>query len=765
VEEQSDGAGITPAALGWVGYTGLLEKGPVNKLSICATSTLWAKRHGGIIPESLLPDAAQDFYNLANGAGGIATVRVTDGNEVPAQMVLYARIAGTQTVMGLVQAANGGRWGGKWKRWTAKISNLSQVAQTTLTTNLTNAWKTDEWKGGWLIFDALPNAKFAIVGNTSAGVITVSADSTMATAMATQTDLRYYLTLDNTDGQAANFTGSKALSLAIADGQNDSDGEFSFQVYVDGSLVDNYDNLNCDPSSPNYWVNVINNDQGNDEITVTDEWTGAYTPSVRPANVYGMTTAALSQPTVLTAVINEFSVNSVGGGDPTFALGTVTDAHLPQIITVTMTSATQGTVKSDRYGSFTGTLHLGTLFTPDVAWAPPFTLTAGGTALAANDTITIVFKPLMANTLVGGYLYPDKVNAKRTKFRIVANDHNTITIAGGNDMTMTGNAGSEATEFMVVAPQEFTGGRDGNADISDAAYTSVPWDTNASPYNDLIGLNLGLVKMATPGITSTTVQNAGKAYCEAKNYQYRVEVPSNIGVNDDFQVIEYINDTLGRSDMGVVTHPSYGYVPDPDPIAANAGKMKLISLTGMIHGREASMAANWQGYHKAEAGQDATLPRLLRLPTGTRKLDEEDLNPVGIGIIKKSAGNYVLWGDRTICIDTTWTWKHQREQMSYYEHVFLENFDWIVFAINDSQSDNSVKTALNNFFLPEWNKRALQGTKFTDAAVIKVDSELNTPAVRAAGNKIASVTLWLADTTERLIIRIGKQGIFTAPAS
>ena len=29
-------------------------------------------------------------------------------------------------------------------------------------------------------------------------------------------------------------------------------------------------------------------------------------------------------------------------------------------------------------------------------------------------------------------------------------------------------------------------------------------------------------------------------------------------------------------------------------------------------------------------------------------------------------------------------WKHQREQMSYYENVMRENFDWIVFDINDS---------------------------------------------------------------------------------
>ena len=69
-------------------------------------------------------------------------------------------------------------------------------------------------------------------------------------------------------------------------------------------------------------------------------------------------------------------------------------------------------------------------------------------------------------------------------------------------------------------------------------------------------------------------------------------------------------------------------------------------------------------------------------------------------------------------------------------------------------------SALVNFFLPEWAvKRALQGTTFDEAASIKVDSDINTPTTRAAGDLNAEVTLWLADTVERFIIGIGQSGI------
>ena len=127
-------------------------------------------------------------------------------------------------------------------------------------------------------------------------------------------------------------------------------------------------------------------------------------------------------------------------------------------------------------------------------------------------------------------------------------------------------------------------------------------------------------------------------------------------------------------------------------------------------------------------------------------------------------GYFVLWGDRTLHLDPAWKFKHHRELMSYYEHVLQENFDFIVFAINDPETEAVALTTLNAFFLPEFVKRAIRGSKFTDAAVIKIDSENNTNATRAAGDLFADISLRLADTVERFIIRIGKQGIFESVA-
>src|SRR5690606_10614313 len=133
---------------------------------------------------------------------------------------------------------------------------------------------------------------------------------------------------------------------------------------------------------------------------------------------------------------------------------------------------------------------------------------------------------------------------------------------------------------------------------------------------------------------------------------------------------------------------------------------------------------------------------------------------VGLQIIKKVKGNFIVWGDRTFHLDPTWRFKHQREQMSYYEHVLQENLDWIIFAINDPVTENLSRAALRGFCFTEYQKRALRGETFDDAALIKLDQENNTDATRANGDMFADIALKLADTVERFIIRIGKQGIF-----
>jgi len=400
-------------------------------------------------------------------------------------------------------------------------------------------------------------------------------------------------------------------------------------------------------------------------------------------------------------------------------------------------------------------LLVGSVPKTDVAFVTPndfgvgFKLSSGSVLFALGDKFTLVVRPWATNSMVGGQLYPDVLNAPRSKYEIIANTANTITVKPTSTMRDVARLGST---YRVEFLEEMAGGYDGLVGVSDSDYLNL-LDSSTSPINSLFGEMKGLVKVGIPGVTATAVQKAGLAYAEARNYQFRVQIPSNIVSEDAAE--SYINDTIGRNDFGVVSFPSWMYVPHP-----TASGLKLVPTIGAIQGREALWAKNYSGYHKAAAGVDCTIPNCVRLPTGDRVLDEELLNKHGIGVIKSKSGNFIIWGDRTISIDPSWKWKHQREMMSFYENDLREAFDWIIFAINDKVEQKKALSALYSYFIPEFQKRALRGDTFEDAVSIKLDDENNTNLSMANGDMNAEISLRLADTVERFIITMSKRGIF-----
>lgn len=732
---------LQAAPLGVTGYVGILTKGATGKLIQTFSKKQFLKKCGGRSADGQTPDAAIDFWDHGNGAGELHLLRVTDGTEVKAKLELYDRSTTTKNKVAKFEAANGGRWGGRGKfllgSWTTTVTDLSE---TTLATGKTML--KDEWKGASLKLDHVTSKSYEIISNTTAGVLTVKADAKMLTDYGAGTDKGYTVELAD-DG--------KNVQVEVGPGDVDTNALFSLTVYVDGSFVKRWPNLSMDPTSKYYFVRLINDDDSNDELFATDLLTPSSVDlNKRPANESGVNSAVTAL--LLTIVPYQFRVTtSPGGANPTFALGTTSDTmKFKDRLEVEMTSSTAFTVKSLDLGGGTALVAagtLGTLYTPESPVLPPFTITNGGTALSTGDKMLIEWQPLEPNALAGGTLYPDYGNEPLKKFRVSENTHKTISIAVG-DLT---SVASNGDKFVVSFPQSLRGGYDGVASVVDSNFTDK-FDVSTSRFNELLGQNKGLVKLACPGKTSTTVQKAGLAFAEARNWQFRVEIPDTTVTEDSAMTL--INSTIGRNDFGVVSFPSYGYVDDPE----KPGQLKLRTLTGMIHGREALVAKNYDGYHKAAAGLDVTLPKVLRLPATL--LNEEVLNPQGINVVKFLKGNAVIWGDRTIALDPAWKWKHQRELMSHYENRLRESFDFIVFAINNRDTQSLLLTSLRAFFLPEFTKGAIRGDDFDEAVSLKLDDEINTNLTRADGDLFAEIKLRLADTVERFVIRVGKAGIF-----
>lgn len=734
---------LEAAPLGVTAYVGALEKGSTSKMLQTFSKKGFQKKCGGRIgADGQTPDAALDFWDHSQGAGELHLLRVTDGTDRKASLELYDRSTTKLNKVAKFEAANGGRWGGKAKLFLGAVSGGGDITETALTTGKTMLL--DEYKGGTVKFDGVAGKSYEILGNSTAGVVTVKADSKMKTDWTAGggSDMGYTLELARNP--------LKEVALMFEPGDVDTNALFSMSVFVDGGFVKRYPNLSMDPASKYYFVRLVNDDDSNDEVVATD----LYSPNTvdldkRPANASGVNTAIAAQ--LLTAKVHQFEVTlSPGGANPTVALGTTSDAmKYRDRIKLVMTAPTTFNVFSLDLGGNVqvGTGTLGVLCTPTTPNLPPFTVTNGGTALSAADEMLLTWMPLEPNALVGGSLYPDYGAEPLKKFRISANTHKTISIAVGDLTTVA----SVSDKWVACFPQGLGGGYDGVAGLQDSHFIAK-FDVATSLFNELDTLNKGLVKLACPGKTASLIQKAGAAYAEAKNYQFRYEIPDTVVTEDG--AVSQINTTLGRNDFAVVSFPSYGSVDDPD----KPGQLKLQTLTGMIHGREALVAKNYDGYHKAAAGVDVKLPKVLRLPATL--LNEEVLNPQGINTVKFAKGNCVVWGDRTVALDPAWKFKHQRELMSHYENRLRQGFDFIVFALNNTDTQAILLTSLRAFFLPEFTKGALRGKSFAEAVSIKLDDEINTDATRADGDLFAELKLRLADTVERFIIRVGKAGIF-----
>jgi len=742
VEEMDAERSIQEAALGVTGFTGVLERGPTNKLISTFGKRDFTRKCGGRIPESAVPDCCQDFWDHGEGAGELHLIRITDGSEVKAMLTLYARrmTAGLARVpVATLKAYSGGKHGG-WGKILGKNVGvvIGDYTATTLTTGTTML--TDEWKGGYIKLDAVATKVYKILGNTSAGVVTIESDQNMLTDLGTPppADLGWNLYREN-DG--------KAISIELGNDEAEPLDRFWIKIYVDGAAVKVYDKLSMSPVDPRYYKNVITDDTDNWEVEITNIWTGGVSSDIRPGFCHFVNAITA---TLLT--INPFWWAATGplNPNPVVALGALTSTmKWEDTITCTVGVLPAFTAVSARFGSLGPAGAIGAAFTPNTPFLPPFTITNGTTVLAPGDVVTINYAPLQPGALKNGKVFP-KLSVLTKVFPIIDNTVNTITVIG--DMTGAAIAGDIS---QILAPQELMGGYDGIAGITDTHYFPA-LDPNTSYFNDLRGQNKGLVKLAAPGKTSTAVQKQGMAYAEAQSYEWRQEIPYTVVTEQN--AMDHVNNTLGRNDFSVVTFPSYGYVVDPDA----PDILKLIPTVGMVMGREAKVAGAYQGYHKAEAGTTVTLPRIKKLTTADR-LDEERLNPAGIGVIKKVRADYVVWGDRTLSLDGSWKWKHQREQMSHYINTLRENFDWTIFDINDRISDQPVLTALYAYFWGEYQKRALDNDfPFKESCIIKMDGGVNTPISRAAGDKIAEMKLRLANVTERLVLRIGKAGVFEA---
>jgi hypothetical protein len=497
------------------------------------------------------------------------------------------------------------------------------------------------------------------------------------------------------------------LAIEIGQGTKYPETHFSLKCYFNGTLMISVPDASLEREDP-YFVETIVND-GNigyrtsgqnyqTWIVVESLWSSTYTTGiqsdVRPCNGTGQVLELAAQKLY---TVGQFDYNAVIGR--LFAPNPYKySRNALRIKNASAPLTLEGTISSsgvDVRG--TGTIFRKQLKRGDYLYDP-----ASGTVrkirLIPSDTELILETMFLKNVRSG-------TKALRSGYLLVDQ---------GNDLTNYCKVGDR---FLVSYPEYLKFGYDGDT----ARLTSY----NFTKYFDLdrnylvtavFGRNVGLVRMAVPGVSDISTQKAGIEYAYQNAFEYRAEIPSNI--NNSAVAEVFIEQDLERNNYMSVAFPSYGYVSNP----RGTGD-RFVSLSGDIMGLESAKASLAEGYHHPAAGLDARLSRVTKLPFTPTPSDEAILNLVGIQPIKVYAGKVIVWGARCPSVDDIYTFLHVRRIQSNYLRVFMEarSFLQTLFQPNQPELAQQIVLILESFARREYQKGVYTRYLSFDQAV-RIDS-------------------------------------------
>ncbi len=339
---------------------------------------------------------------------------------------------------------------------------------------------------------------------------------------------------------------------------------------------------------------------------------------------------------------------------------------------------------------------------------------------------------------------------------LVSDSATTIVGIVTGDATFTGVDG----DVMAISyVQDLHGGLDGIANLGSAdEYETIAFDLANSPLLQLDQVNLGLLTLATPGENDADVQNAANVFTHAQGWQYVGEIdPTN--ADEEAAAAAWVRDNIviGGSATYVPLFDSYG----ERKRAILAGLSSEYPITGAVMGMMARVARNNGGYHKAPAGDAATINRnFRRLASASedkppRWKDDGILNAAGILTVQQQGASIFVYGDEIAMPNFVGlAWLHKERAIRHIARELLFLGRRYTFDVIDQALWARITVDVRKLLRPKFNAgwfKVRPGQGFEDVVSVRVDSTLNPDVVQEAGKVIAVVQIQGIKDTAKLV--------------
>jgi len=191
-----------------------------------------------------------------------------------------------------------------------------------------------------------------------------------------------------------------------------------------------------------------------------------------------------------------------------------------------------------------------------------------------------------------------------------------------------------------------------------------------------------------------------------------------------------------------------------DPLAP-ADKPGQVSVppSGHVAGIMARSDAQ-VGVHKAPANE--VVRGALDVDYPLNDTEHGKLNQLNINAIRRFPGRPPLvWGARTLTDGTPWQFVNVRRLVVFVEESIRQGVRWAVFEPNNIALWKGLERSITEFLTRVWQSGALFGRTATEAFYVKIDEELNPPAVRNLGQVVVEVGLAAVRPAEFVVVQLG----------
>jgi len=302
------------------------------------------------------------------------------------------------------------------------------------------------------------------------------------------------------------------------------------------------------------------------------------------------------------------------------------------------------------------------------------------------------------------------------------------------------SVGSTGNSFTLAAPKTNASTLTGSlANGQDTSSGNTLVSQGLKQFEQLNDISI----IAAPGFTSKDVYTALQSQAEALGDRFAI-LDSN-----DFDPLSSSGPPDSSYSAFYYPRVKVGKQLDSDP------PEDVVPPSGHIAGIYARVDYS-RGVHKAPANE--VLRGVLGLKEPVTDDQQNQMNDVGINVLRLFSGNVVVWGARTVLADKSdirFRYINVRRLLIYIEQSLKVGLRWAVFEPNNLTLQKQITRSVRAFLDGVWRDGGLYGATPDEAYYVRFPEMYNRDDDRAQGKLTVEIGVRVSYPAEFIIIRIG----------